>query len=430
MNLDGINNGTIPAFITAIFVIITFFISKRHEIKFNKKTLIYEKKREYFDSVLLIIKKILIKLDESYSYEKKGFKRFTEKESNEFELEMYSRKLYFNRNDSFIIDFIIFIIKENKILSEDKEDNDYNYGLSYIDITLIDYLFDILFKSFKIQLFRELRNDKISKDIIYLKIIYIYNTIFSNTRINDELYKNYSFIYNSISQLVDNFKTNYDDFLIFVDKIIKINSSAEDLEEYEKEYLENIKKLINLLEINEKQKKKLKNASIENDLIFFSKIKDEPISLLQTDIFSIINKEYEEFLIKIYKSKKQNETTEENYNKHFEVDKSIVYPYFIFGPNRKDTRKCRTFPYPMYINGSEENILSNEYGSTIIIDIPEKEKTMLFMLKKLDLIVYDMILPNRAYMLKELKLKYGILLTQCGYIFVDKYLKDKESVNG
>jgi len=152
------------------------------------------------------------------------------------------------------------------------------------------------------------------------------------------------------------------------------------------------------------------------NLFIATGLNNDPIYLQYADILCKINKDYAEFLRNIFNGKGQDGLTETFYYRYFGDDISKSFAEVMLSSRNKNTRNIKSFPYPFYLVGSKKSTIGNK--RIIISDITEKERKMLLALKNLDLIIYDMIIPERAAMLKKMTIKYGVLLTQYGFEFI------------
>jgi hypothetical protein len=232
----------------SLFALLLLFIGKKHEINVNRSSNLLEKKRECFYEVISLITKTIISIKAGYSIEEDNYLLIVEKDCDEFELEMKTKMLYLNDNDIIIIKFIIQILRQNSSWQYDIVSHGDSVSFNFKDILVIEYLNDILTKSFREQLSNKKLAQKLPKEILCLKLGNIYVNMIRHKDLIDEItFSKYNYMEHSITEIIDSCKKNNDELMDILQEIIVKYGKRNDNSDYDKMRIEELSDLMYLM---------------------------------------------------------------------------------------------------------------------------------------------------------------------------------------
>ena len=161
--------GVIQAILPSILAIAIVYVTKNHESKVKKDTYIFKKKREAFSNVLSRITKIIISIQANFSWEENKYYWISEKDCDDFQLEVEKEKHYLNNDDISVIQLIMETLRKNSSWQSNVISWEESIGFSVNDISLIEYLYKILSENFRNFLLNK-QTEKNNKSITFLKI--------------------------------------------------------------------------------------------------------------------------------------------------------------------------------------------------------------------------------------------------------------------
>jgi len=204
---------------------------------------IFEKKREAFTEVLSQISKIIIHIRSQFSWEHNAFDVISENKCEEFQLCIENQILYLSEKDILTIRFITELLNSNSswIYNVGSGDPDEFYFFNSKDLTVIEYLYNILIKSFKDDLFGTKKRNNYIDEIYIFKISSLLKHLIKNNEIKDKYYfEQFDYHENDLEYFVKQCNANKKEFKILCVNIIKSLRESDELSEYDKMRIEEL----------------------------------------------------------------------------------------------------------------------------------------------------------------------------------------------
>jgi len=243
MSLDILKTFGIPALFSLFTAIIIKSIDRNQEKKAERNMKIFEKKREAFTEVLSQISKIIIHIRSQFSWEHNAFNVISENKCEEFQLCIENQILYLSEKDILTIRFITELLNSNSswIYNVGSGDPNEFYCFNSKDLTVIEYFYNILIKSFKDDLFGTKKRNNYIDEIYIFKISSLLKHLIKNNEIKDKYYfEQFDYHENDLDNFVKQCNANKKEFQILCVNIIKNLRESDDLSEYDKMRIEEL----------------------------------------------------------------------------------------------------------------------------------------------------------------------------------------------
>jgi len=246
MLLDILKTFGIPALFSLFTAIIIKFIDRNQDKKAERNMKIFDKKREAFTEILSQISKIVIYIRSQFSWEHDGFSVISESRCEEFQLSIENQILYLSEKDILIIRFITELLNNNSswIYNVGSGDPNEFYCFNTKDLSIIEYLYNTLIKSFKDELFGIKKKNNSIDEIYLFKISFLLLNLIKNNDLIDKKQKEnfvrFNYKENDLNSFIKNCNENKNELKLFCVNIIDFLKESEDLHEFDKIRIEEL----------------------------------------------------------------------------------------------------------------------------------------------------------------------------------------------
>jgi hypothetical protein len=244
--LDIFKTFGIPALFSLITAIIIKFVDRNQDKKAERNMKIFDKKRKAFTEILSQISKIIIYIKSQFSWDHNAFSVISENKCEEFQLSIENQILYLSEKDILTIRFITELLNTNSswIYNVGSYDPDEFYCFNTKDLTIIEYLYNTLIKSFKDELFGIKKNNSSIDEIYLFKISFLLMNLIKNNDLIDKKQKEnfvrFNYNENDVNSFLKKCNENKNELKLFCANIIDCLKRSEDLHEFDKMRIEEL----------------------------------------------------------------------------------------------------------------------------------------------------------------------------------------------
>jgi hypothetical protein len=245
MWLDILKTLGIPALFSLITAIIIKSIDRNQDKKAERNMKIFDKKRDAFTEVLSQISKIIIYVRSQFSWEHNAFDVISENKCEEFQLSIENQILYLSEKDILTIRFITELLNSNSswIYNVGSGDPNEFYCFNTKDLSVIEYLYDTLIKSFKDDLFSISKKSSNIDEIYLFKISSILKRLIENNDYDDkESFDQFNYHKYDVDNFIKYCNLNKKELKILCDNIVENLKENNEINEYDRMKIEELTK--------------------------------------------------------------------------------------------------------------------------------------------------------------------------------------------
>ncbi|GHV03411.1 hypothetical protein FACS189485_06540 [Spirochaetia bacterium] len=251
--LDILRSFGIPAIVSVITAIIIKTFDRSQEKKAERNMRIFDNKRESFTRVLSLITNIIIHIKSQFSWEHDAYSVIAENDCDDFQVNVENQILYLSEKDILTIRFITELLNTNSSWIYNVASGDPNefFGFDTKDLAVIEYLYNLLIRSFKDDLFgNKKKNDSIDEIYIF-KISSLLKHLIVNKDFIDSTDKKcfYKFDYheNNIHDFIARCNEDKKELKSFCNKIVEIYKNRNDINSFDKKRIDDLSNYIKFI---------------------------------------------------------------------------------------------------------------------------------------------------------------------------------------